>query len=197
MTDAITDRADSGAPWRCGVFMLLVLAGTVACDRPPTNSERSNTSSPAPLVARTADSASGDSRPSVGDTARVDTAAALNDSATDVLRRYYAAIDAHDYDAAYVLWGQNGTASKQSRAQFAAGFAQTAHVRATMSDSARIEGAAGSQYATIPVAVDATLRNGRTQHFVGAYVLRRAMVTGASEADRRWHIYSARLTARR
>ena len=141
------------------------------------------------------DSAGGDPGTAVNDAGRADTAPS-HESAADVLRRYYDAINAHDYDTAYVLWGQNGKASDQSRTAFTAGFSQTAAVHLTVRDSARVEGAAGSQYATIPVAVDATLRDGRTQHFVGTYVLRRAMVTGASEADRRWHIYSAHLTAR-
>ena len=180
------------------IFVLLVVIGSVACDRrSPPDSVRSNTSSRASPVARAADSAGGDSPTPVNDRGPADTAAASHESATDILRHYYAAINAHDYDAAYVLWGQHGKASGQSRAQFAGGFANTADVRVTVSDSARVEGAAGSQYATIPVTIDATRRDGRRQHFVGTYVLRRAMVTGASEADRRWHIYSAHLTVRR
>jgi hypothetical protein len=128
------------------------------------------------------------------DTARPKIPAARHDTApVAVVRAYYAAINSHDYDAAYGLWGQNGQASHQSRAQFAAGFAQTANVRITIADSVRIEGAAGSQYATIPVTTAATLRDGSVQRFAGTYTVRRAMVTGAPEADRRWHIYSAEL----
>lgn len=113
-----------------------------------------------------------------------------------VVRRYYEAIRAHDYDAAYVLWGQSGQASGKNRAAFAAGFAQTAQVRAIVSDSVQMEGAAGSQYATVPVVVDAVLRNGTAQHFEGTYTLRRAMVDGATPEQRRWHIYSADLKPR-
>lgn len=113
-----------------------------------------------------------------------------------IVRRYYEAIQAHDYDAAYALWGQSGQASGKNRAAFAAGFAQTAQVHATVSDSVQIEGAAGSQYATVPVVVDATLRNGTRQHFEGTYTLRRTMVDGATPEQRRWHIYSADLKPR-
>ena len=113
-----------------------------------------------------------------------------------VVRHYYAAIQARDYDAAYSLWGQSGQASGKNRTDFAAGFAQTAQVRATVSDNVQTEGAAGSQYATVPVVVDATLRDGTRQHFEGTYTLRRTMVDGATPDQRRWHIYSADLKPR-
>jgi hypothetical protein len=122
-------------------------------------------------------------------------AAAADTSTTParVVRNYYAAIQARDYDAAYSLWGQSGQASGKNRAAIAAGFAQTAEVHATVSDSVQMEGAAGSQYATVPVIVDAVLRTGAHQHFEGTYTLRRAMVDGATPEQRRWHIYSAEL----
>jgi hypothetical protein len=110
-----------------------------------------------------------------------------------VIRRYYAAIDDRNYDAAYDLWGRSGAASGQTRSQFAAGFTRTAHATVTIVDSARVEGAAGSQYATVPVTVDAVLQSGERQHFAGSYTLRRVMVDGAPADARRWHIESAQL----
>ena len=110
-----------------------------------------------------------------------------------VVRRYYAALQSHDYDAAYAFWRDGGKASGQSRAEFAKGFAQTASVRVSVGDDVRVEGAAGSQYATVPVTVDAVLRDGRRQHFEGTYTLRRAMVDGATAEQRRWGIYRAEL----
>ena len=67
--------------------------------------------------------------------------------------------------------------------------------RVTIGDSTRIEGAAGSEYATIPVTVDAETSRGERQHFVGTYTLRRVMVDGAPAEDRRWHIESAHLSS--
>jgi len=110
-----------------------------------------------------------------------------------VIRRYYAAIDGRNYDAAYELWGRRGAASGQTRGQFAAGFAGTTSVSVLIGDSVRVEGAAGSQYATVPVVVDAVLESGERQRFAGSYTLRRAMVDGASADERRWHIESAQL----
>jgi hypothetical protein len=132
------------------------------------------------------------SQPSVKNTPVSDTSV----TPAQLVRRYYEAIQTRDYDPAYSLWGQGGEASGKNRASFAAGFAQTAQVRATVSDSARVEGAAGSQYATVPVVVDAVLRNGTAQHFEGTYTLRRSMVDGATREQQRWHIYSADLHQR-
>lgn len=126
--------------------------------------------------------------------ADADTAA--NANPTDIVRRYYDALKRRQYDSAYALWGQSGQASGKTRAQFANGFAETAQTNATIGDSVRVEGAAGSQYATVPVAVDAVLRNGTHQHFVGTYIVRRAIADGATAEQRRWHIYSAHLEKR-
>jgi hypothetical protein len=119
----------------------------------------------------------------------VDTA----ETPTHVVRRYYDAIRRHDYSAAYALWADGGKASNQTEATFAAGFAQTTDVKVNPIDSVTVEGAAGSQYATVPVTVDAILRGGRRQHFEGTYTLRRSMVDGATPEQRRWRIYSSDL----
>jgi hypothetical protein len=118
------------------------------------------------------------------------------DSPAGALRRYYAAIQGRRYAAAYALWSQDGAASGKSLAAFTRGFSNTARVELTVTDSIRTEGAAGSQFATVPVTVDAVLDDGTRQHFTGTYTLRRAMVDGATLAQRTWHIYSAALTQR-
>lgn len=179
-------------------FLLSIVCGVIVCGcNTAPHSTRAATDSGISHAASTSIDTVAVSPPSAAPEPLVDAAPTQAPDSTPaaIVRRYYAAIAAHDYDAAYALWGQNGQTSHQSRTQFAAGFAQTANVHVTITDSVRIEGAAGSQYATIPVAVDATLRDGSMQHFTGTYTLRRAMVTGASEADRRWHIYSAELHA--
>ena len=112
----------------------------------------------------------------------------------EVVKRYYDAIGTGHYDSAYALWEDSGKSSGQTRAQFETGFAQTLRTTLAIGDSVHIEAAAGSQYATVPVIVEAVLRDGKRQHFAGAYVLRRAMVDGATPEQRTWHIYSAHLT---
>jgi hypothetical protein len=110
-------------------------------------------------------------------------------AAVGVVRAYYAAVSRHDYRAAFALWH-----GRQSYARFRRGYAQT--VRATVTPIAPFdsEGAAGSVYATVKVRVDALLRSGRYQHFVGSYTLRRVNdVPGSTAAQRRWHIVGAYL----
>jgi len=110
-------------------------------------------------------------------------------AAMQVVRNYYAAVSGHDYRAAYATWH-----GSQSYAYFRRGYATTRNVRVTFLKPGQAEGAAGSIYVELPVRVDATLRSGRRQHFVGSYTLRRVNdVDGSTAAQRRWHIESAHL----
>jgi len=105
------------------------------------------------------------------------------------VRRYYAAIDRGDYRAAYRLW----TGGKDYSA-FVKGFARTARTRVVAGAPTDEEGAAGSLSITVPVRVDATLKNGARQHFVGSYILRRINdVPGATADQLRWSVSAARL----
>ena len=117
-----------------------------------------------------------------------DTSAA---AAVEVVRRYYAAIAARDYRAAYALWGDGGAASGQSFEDFAGGFANTAHVEAEVGEPGRVEGAAGSRYVEVPVTVRARTEDGEEQVFEGSLTLRRAVVDGATPEQRRWRLYTA------
>jgi hypothetical protein len=113
--------------------------------------------------------------------------------AVEVVSQYYAALQEHDFGSAYALWGDGGRASGQTPDQFAAGFATTADIVATVDAPVRMEGAVGSRYVEVPVAVEATGADGRVRRYVGAYVLRRSVVDGATEEQRAWRIASADL----
>jgi hypothetical protein len=115
----------------------------------------------------------------------------------DVVRGYYAGIEAHDYRRAYALWGDGGRASGQTYQQFRAGFARTAHVEVEVGEPGRVEGAAGSRYVEVPVVVRARTVDGETQRFEGTYTLRRTVVDGATPAQRHWHLFSADLSRAR
>lgn len=115
------------------------------------------------------------------------------DDALAVVHDYYAAISAGDFARAHALWSDGGRASGQDLAQFTAGFAQTASVQARTGQPGHVEGAAGSRFIEIPVSVRATQRDGSLRDFTGSYVLRRAVVDGASAEQRAWRIASAEL----
>lgn len=131
------------------------------------------------------------------DTTLLDTTGAPGEgptAATDVIRRYYAAIDAGDYRRAYALWSGAGAASGQTFEEFAAGFAGTARSEAAIGTPGRIEGAAGSRFIEVPVTIRAVTDAGAVQRFEGRYVLRRSVVDGASAEQRHWRIHSADIT---
>ncbi|MFW2831093.1 hypothetical protein [Sphingomonas sp. ID0503] len=119
------------------------------------------------------------------------------EAAADVVRRYYSALNARDYDTAWLQWGENGQPG-QTFDRFKAGFAKTAAVRVTIGTLSPGDAGAGSVYQPVPVTIDATLANGTRQHFTGEYILRRVNdVDGATAAQRRWHIVSAKLKLER
>jgi len=110
-------------------------------------------------------------------------------AAMQVVRNYYAAVSRRDYRSAYAIW--HGT---RSYMHFRAGYAATRRARVTFLAPGDAGGAAGSVFVKLPVRVDAILRSGAVQHFVGSYTLRRVNdVDGSTAAQRRWHIESASL----
>ncbi|ATD68169.1 MULTISPECIES: hypothetical protein [Luteimonas] len=115
------------------------------------------------------------------------------DEAAAVIRTYYAAINALDYGRAYALWSDGGRASGQSPDGFAAGFDGTSVVMVDIGTPGAIESAAGSRFIRVPVSLRAQQTDGSSRRFEGEYVLRRAAVDGASDAQRTWRIASADL----
>lgn len=114
-------------------------------------------------------------------------------AAANMVRRYYSAINARDYDTAWTQWGDGGRPG-QTFAAFAAGFARTRSTQVTIGKLEPGGGGAGSTYQPVPVTVEATLDDGMRQRFSGTYVARRINdVDGASASQRRWHIDSAQL----
>ena len=111
--------------------------------------------------------------------------------AVEVVQQYYASLESKDYASAYAQWIDG--ASGQSPEQFAAGFADLAQIIVTADAPARMEGAVGNRYVEVPVAVETTSNDGKVRRFVGAYVLQRSVVDGATDAQRAWRIASADL----
>ncbi|MVN89127.1 hypothetical protein GO986_20515 [Deinococcus sp. HMF7620] len=110
----------------------------------------------------------------------------------DVIITYYNALGHKNYAAAYALWDRQGQNSGKSYAAFKNGFAQTYATYVAITGPVRIEGAAGSLYATVPVKVTAQLKNGQQQSFCGNYVVRKNN-TGGSAASQVWRIDRATL----
>lgn len=137
--------------------------------------------------------APGDVEPTGEIAAPGDAAGNNPDLAVSAVRDYYAAINARDYDRAYRAWGDGGRASGQTAQQFAAGFAATAGVSVELGGPGPVEGAAGSRYVQVPVAVEARQADGSVRRFAGSYTLRMSVVDGATPEQRSWRIASADL----
>jgi hypothetical protein len=121
------------------------------------------------------------------DTRRADTSVA---DARSIIQDYYAAVNTHAYMRAYLLWSDSGRASHQTFDAFQRGYQTTDSVHVEIGTPSRIEAAMGSRYITIPVRVTAWTGND-IERFAGTYVLRRAVVPGATWEQREWRIYSA------
>ena len=115
------------------------------------------------------------------------------EDAVALVRDYYDAINGGNFGRAHALWSDGGNASGQSPQQFANGFTDTTGVSVQIKAPGRVDAAAGSRYIEVPVAIDAKQRDGSVRQFVGAYVLRRVVVDGASAEQRQWRITSADL----
>jgi hypothetical protein len=166
----------------CAVTVLVL---AVACAKSEPSHER-QTATAAPPERSAPPAAPASSALSAGEVA----GATQKLEPADVVKKYYAAINEHDYARAYGFWGSSGPAG-QTPQSFAAGFSDTAMVNVEVGNPSRVEGAAGSRYVDVPVTVTATTKSGQTQRFTGTYTLRQTVVDGAPESDRAWHLYRA------
>lgn len=164
------------------------LAGSDDAREPPVAASVASPADAAGEVAADAAAGDGNTAPPVA----MDPEPSAQD-ALAVLQGYYAAINQRDFQRAWSSWSDGGRSSGQTAQQFADGFANTAQVAMQPGVPGQVEGAAGSRYVEIPVAIQATQRDGSIHRYAGTYTLRRAVVDGATDAQRAWHIASAAL----
>jgi hypothetical protein len=90
-------------------------------------------------------------------------------TAAALIRSFYNAVNRHEYARAYTYFGPNG--GPKPYEIFAQGYADTQFVTVA-TGTAQSDGAAGSIYYTIPVAIDALSDDGHHRQFAGCYVTR-------------------------
>ena len=86
-----------------------------------------------------------------------------------IVASLYDALNRHEYARAWSYFGDPKPVA--SYAGFAAGYADTAALALNLGE-VTTEGAAGSIYGTVPVAIAATGTDGRTRVFAGCYTTR-------------------------
>jgi len=89
-------------------------------------------------------------------------------TAEAVIRSYYNAIDRKEYARAYSYYGTGGGPEFES---FAAGYSDTASVAVSLGEVVG-DGAAGSSYFTVPVALAVSRTDGSKVGYSGCYTLR-------------------------
>lgn len=100
-------------------------------------------------------------------------------SGAALVQSLYNAINRKEYLRAWSYYGQNAVAraddakAAEDYEAFKKGYAETEFVTLLTGDEAQ-EGAAGSSYYTLPVAIDAVDAAGKHSQFVGCYTLRLA-----------------------
>lgn len=107
-----------------------------------------------------------------------------------LVRAYYQEINRRHFARAYTFWEDLGQASNQTFAQFEQGFATTDHDVVEVGRP-RVEGAAGSFFAKVPVVIVATNDNQTKQTFRGSYILRKSDVPPFNKLG--WRIYEAKI----
>lgn len=109
-----------------------------------------------------------------------DEPAYLDDRSTPeaLISSYFNAINRHEYARAWSYY-QDGE-GVQPFEEFVSGYEDTASVSVTFGHSAQ-EGAAGSTYWTLPVALDALSTSGQHSKFMGCYTLRLAQPLNQAE----------------
>lgn len=106
------------------------------------------------------------------------------DAAT-TLRRYYARIEAGDYDAAWAM--RSGERDEAARRRFADNFRAYQSYQADVGTPSEPVTANGFAYVEVPVMIRGTFRGGKPFASAGSVTVRRG--TGG-EGDRGWHIYT-------
>lgn len=106
------------------------------------------------------------------------------DAAT-TLKRYYARIEAGDYDAAWAM--RSGERSEGARRRFAENFRAYRSYNADVGTPSEPVTADGFAYVEVPVMIRGTFRGGKPFASAGSVTVRRA-TTG--DGDRGWHIYT-------
>lgn len=90
-------------------------------------------------------------------------------TAASLVRSFYNAVNLQQYARAYTYFGPNGGPTPY--AQFSAGYAGTVSVTVA-TGAAQSDGAAGSIFFTLPVAIDAVQSDGSHKQFAGCYTTR-------------------------
>lgn len=148
-----------------------------ACDRPAETSqeaqERPIASQP-PMPELEPPAATAQDRAESGDAAAA-------------LKRYYARIEAGDYDAAWAM--RSGESGEEARRRFADNFKAYERYHADVGEPSEPVEARGWAYVEVPVMIVGAFRGGKPFASSGSVTLRRATTAETDAGGSGWHVY--------
>jgi hypothetical protein len=107
-----------------------------------------------------------------------------SEAAEELVRHFAALLNGGEFDEAYMLLGP----AAAPRRQFDRDFSRYSDLHVTLGTPADQEGAAGSIYLSVPLAVSGESDGKRTSRSATAILRRVNDVPGSTEAQRHWHI---------
>ena len=159
---------------RTAFCCLLLLA---ACGRPaetPQEAQRRQEAAQPPMPELEPPAATARDREDSGDAAAA-------------LKRYYARIEAGDYDAAWAM--RSGETGEEARRRFADNFKAYERYHADVGPPSEPVEAKGWAYVEVPVMIVGAFRGGRPFASSGSVTLRRATTAETAADEAGWHIY--------
>jgi len=109
----------------------------------------------------------------------------------ELLASFYNAVNLREYERAHRYW----ETPPSNLQEFSRGYAETASVQLIVQPPTRVEGAAGSLYASVPTLVVARQRDGAERLFAGCYVTRKSNLDPSDVPKQEvWRIYKASMS---
>ena len=129
----------------------------------------------------------------VGDAAMADELSYFDQRSdpAELVRSYYNALNRHEYARAWSYWGADGKPD-QSFDDFVSGFEGTLFVDVYVGN-VQSEGAAGSTFHAVPIAINAWQEDGTATAFAGCFFLRMAQPAIQEPPFEGLHLYEASL----
>lgn len=111
--------------------------------------------------------------------------------ARQVVQHYFDSVQAHDYPAAYALWGEKGATTGGTERAFAATFGAYEKYQPKVGAPTDIKRADGQQYISVAVELPVTLRKGHVERkLLGPVMLRRSADPHEADPEKKgWRIW--------
>ena len=172
------------------IVAVLISAGIAlsACERRPAGDRSREDASASAAASGTRDAPEPSSEvPAAAESVPFDSLGLRPEDAAATARAYLAALVVKDWARAAELWAEDNAAARDS-ASFRRAQGDTTITAFAVGTPGPMGAAAGSRYIDVPVRVAGVLPRRRPLQLTGTITLRRSVVDGATDRQRRWRI---------